>query len=123
MFSLMLKEHQKCQDEIRTVTNNKRVIAERAVEKLTEENVKELNEDVSQAYLNQHKLDSEARKLQANVAKLTKQAQQWMVVCNGLNEAVKDLGDITTWTKTIENDVKFIAGAIGDSYKPISDED
>lgn len=119
----MLKEHQRCQEELRTETNNKRVIAERAIEKLTSENVRELNEGVSQAYLNQHKLDNEARKLQANVAKLTKQAQQWMVACNGLNEAVKDLGDITTWTKTIENDVKFIAGAIGDSYKPMSGDD
>ena len=118
----MLKEHQRAQEELRSEINNKRVIAEKAVESLTANSVKELNEGVAQAYLNQHKLDSEARKLQVNVSKLTKQAQQWMIVCNNLNGAVKDLGDISTWTKTIENDVKFIAGAIEESYRPMTDE-
>lgn len=118
----MLKEHQRCQEELKEEINKKRVAAEKAVDSLTAKNVKELNEDVSRAYLNQHKLDSEARKLQASVSKLTKQAQQWMIICNKLNGAVKDLGDITTWTKTIENDVKFIAGAVGESYKPVGED-
>lgn len=121
MFSAMLKEHQRAQDELKNEINGKRQIAERAVENLTARNVKELNEDVSQAYLNQHKLDAEARKLHANVAKLTKQAQQWMIICNNLNSAVKDLGDISTWTKSIENHVKFIANTISDSHKPLND--
>lgn len=119
----MFKEHQKGQEELKAEINNKRVLAERAIERLTAKNVEKLNEDVSKAYLNQHRLDSEVRKLQANVAKLTKQAQQWMIVCNDLNGAVKDLGDITTWTKTVENDVKFIARAINDSYKPVTHSD
>lgn len=123
MFASMLKEHQKAQEELKVEINNKRVIAEKAVENLTAKSVKELNDGIAQAYLNQHKMDNEARKLQANVAKLTKQAQQWMIVCNSLNGAVKDLGDISTWTKTIETDVKFIAGAIEDCYKPASNDD
>lgn len=114
----MLKEHYKAQDELKIEINNKRTIAEKAVENLTADSVRELNEGISQAYLNQHKLDTEARKLQANVSKLTKQAQQWMIVSNNLNRAVKDLGDVTSWTKTIENDVKFIARAIEESYRP-----
>lgn len=122
MFSSMLKEHQRNQEELKAEINNKRVIAEKAVENLTAKSVKELNEGIAQAYLNQHKLDNEARKLQANVAKVTKQAQQWMTVCNNLNGAVKDLGDISTWTKAIENDVKFVVNAIEESYKPSTNE-
>lgn len=118
----MLREHQKAQEELKAEINQKRVIAEKAVEGLTLENVKALNDGISRAYLNQHKLDSEARKLQSNVAKLTKQAQQWMIVCNSLNGAVKDLGDVATWTKTIENDVKFVTDAIEEAHKPPSDE-
>ena len=114
----MLKEHQRAQEELKVEINNKRVVAEKAVENLTAKNVKMLNEDVSQAYLNQHRLDAAARELHSNVAKLTKQAQQWMIISKNLNTAVKDLGDITTWTKTIENDVKFITNSISESYKP-----
>ena len=119
MFSSMLREHRKSQENLKSEINNKRVIAERAVETLTANNVSALNEDISQAYLNQHRLDTEARKLQLNISKLTKQAQQWMIVCNNLNGAVKDLGDIRRWTRTIENDVKFIANTVGESYKPV----
>lgn len=113
----MLKEHQRSQDEFRTEINSKRVIAEKAVEELTANNVRHLNDDISKVYMNEHKLDSEARKLQDNVNKLTKQAQQWMIVCKNLNGAVKDLGDINLWTRKIEEDVKFIANAIQESYK------
>lgn len=122
MFSLMLKEHQKAQEELKNEINAKRVAAEKAVENLTVRSVKELNDGMAQAYLNEQKLDNEARKLQDNITRLTKQAQQWMIVCNNLNSAVKDLGDISTWTKTIQNDVKFVAGAIEESYRPQTDE-
>lgn len=118
----MLKEHQKAQEELKNEINAKRVAAEKAVENLTVRSVKELNDGIAQAYLNEQKLDNEARKLQDNITRLTKQAQQWMIVCNNLNSAVKDLGDISTWTKTIQNDVKFVAGAIEESYRPQTDE-
>lgn len=117
MFSAAIKDYQKEQEELKVEINNKRVAAEKAVEILTVKSVKKLNDGVAQAYLNQHKLDAEARKLQTNMATLTKNAQQWMVACNNLNAAVKDLGDINTWTKTIENDVKFVVRAIEDSHR------
>lgn len=115
----MLKDHQRSQEELKLEIKNKRIIAERAVEELTAKNVRHLNDDVSRVYLNEHKLDSEARKLQENVTRMTKQAQQWMIVCKSLNGAVKDLGDINLWTRKIENDVRFIASAIQESYKPV----
>lgn len=119
----MLKEHQRSQEASRADISTKRAVAEKAIESLTAKNVKTLNEDVSRAYMNQHKLDTEARKLQANVHKLTKQAQQWMMVCNNLNGAVKELGDINTWTRTIESDVQSIANAISESYNPTRDQE
>lgn len=124
MFASMLKEHQRAQEELKTEINNKRIVAEKAVEDLTAQSVRGLNDGIAQAYLNQHKLDSETRKLQANLVKLTKQAQQWMIACDNLNNAVKDLGDVATWTKTIEADVKHIAKVIEDAHalRPSSEE-
>lgn len=122
MYASMLKDHLRSQEDFKGVINSKRVAAEKAVENLTGESVKELNDGIAQAYLNQHKLDTEVRKLQSNVTKLTKQAQQWMIACNNLNGAVKDLGDISTWTKAIQNDIKIIAEAVEDLNKPLSNE-
>lgn len=121
MFTAMLKEHQRSQEELKAEINSKRVIAEKAVEELTAKNVRYLNDDISRVYMNEHKLDTEARKLQDNVSKLTKQAQQWMIVCKNLNGAIKDLGHINSWTRKIEEDVKAIGKVIQDSYKTIQD--
>lgn len=119
----MLKEHQREQEELKSEINAKRIIAERAVESLTSRSVQELNDGIARAYMNQHKLDTEARKLQGNVSKLHKQTQQWIAVCNNLNEAVKDLGDVTTWMNTIQKDVKFVTEAIEGYYKPSTSQE
>lgn len=122
MYASMLKEHLKSQEQFRNEINSKRVSAEKAIECWTGESVMELNNGIAQAYLNQHKLDNEVRKLQSNVCKLTKQVQQWMIVCNSLNGAVKDIGDVSTWTKTIQKDIKYVASAIEELNKPQNNE-
>lgn len=113
----MLKDHLACQEQLRNEVNKKKTETEQEAEKLAVKIVDDLNRDIAQAYLNQHTLDSETRKLQSNISKLTKQVQQWMIVCNNLNNAVKELGDVTSWTTTIENDVKFISTILEDVYK------
>lgn len=44
---------------------------------------------VAQAYLNQHKIDAEVRKLQTNVNQFSKQTAQWLSLMEGLNNSVK----------------------------------
>lgn len=121
MFAALLKQHQKDQEEIKAEINIKRVAAEKAVDSLTTNSIKDLNDGIAKAYLNQHKLDNQTRMLQANVSRLTKQTQQWTTVCNNLNSAVKDLGDITSWVQTLENDVKSIISTVEDCYKDKED--
>ena len=49
-------------------------------------------QSVAQAYLNQHKIDAEVRKLQTNVSQFFKQTAQWLSLMEGLNNSVK-VGD------------------------------
>lgn len=112
----MYKEHQKKQEKLRALIDSKRAVAEHAVEAVVSNTVNQLNEGIATAYCNQHKLDAEAKRLQTNLDKFTKQAQQWMILCQGLNTAVKDLGDISCWSQSIEEDVKFIAEALNNAY-------
>lgn len=116
MLATMLKQHQASQERLQAEVSKKRIAAENEAEKLAVKVVDDLNLDIAQAYLNQHTLDSETRKLQANINKLTKQMQQWMLTCNNLNASVKELGDVTSWSKSIDNDVKFISKVLEDVY-------
>lgn len=44
---------------------------------------------VAQAYLNQRKLDAEAKQLQSNVNQFSKSANQWLNLMQSLNKSVK----------------------------------
>lgn len=44
---------------------------------------------VAQAYVNQKKLDTETKILQANVAQFSKQTTQWLKLVEDFNQAVK----------------------------------
>ena len=43
---------------------------------------------MAQAYLNQRKLDAEAKQLQANITQFSKQATQWLTLMENMNRAV-----------------------------------
>lgn len=78
---------------------------------------KSLFSRVAQAYLNQKKLDAEAKQLQTAVMSFSKQTQQWMNLIDGFSGALKELGDIENWARSIENDMKSITGALEVAYK------
>jgi len=63
MLSSMLKEHQAKQQARKDEVEQKRIDALCAVNQLTGALVDHLNEGVAQAYLNQRKLDAEAKQL------------------------------------------------------------
>lgn len=72
---------------------------------------------VAQAYLNQKKLDAEAKQLQTAVIGFSKQTQQWMTLIDGFSAALKELGDIENWALAIENDMKNVTGTLEVAYK------
>lgn len=72
---------------------------------------------VAQAYLNQKKLDAEAKQLQSAVIGFSKQTQQWMTLIDGFSAALKELGDIENWARAIENDMKSVTGILEVAYK------
>lgn len=72
---------------------------------------------VAQAYLNQKKLDSEAKHLQTAVIGFSKQTQQWITLIDGFSAALKELGDIENWARAIENDMRSVTGILEVAYK------
>lgn len=72
---------------------------------------------MAQAYLNQKRLDAEAKQLHSSATSFSKQTQQWLNLVESLSGALKEIGDVENWAKTIEGDVRTITIALESVYK------
>jgi len=88
-----------------------------ASSRLTYKLMDTLNIGVEQAYINQRKLETEAKQLQAHAARFSKQTVQWLQMLEAFNKALKELGDVENWSRVIEADMTAIASALEYAYK------
>ena len=72
---------------------------------------------VAQTYLNQRKLDSEAKQLHTNIEQFSRSMNQWMTLMNGFNDSLKQLGDVENWAKVIENDMREVSSILEYVFK------
>lgn len=117
MLSSMLREHQAKQIAKKESQETKRREACVYASDLTQALVDHLNVGVAQAYLNQKKLDVEAKQLHVNATNFSKQTQQWLNLVESFSGALKELGDVENWARTIEGDVRTITTALEIVYK------
>ncbi|GAB1295729.1 Biogenesis of lysosome-related organelles complex 1 subunit 1 [Apodemus speciosus] len=76
-----------------------------------------IGNDVAQAYMNQRKLDHEVKTLQVQAAQFAKQTGQWIGMVENFNQALKEIGDVENWARSIELDMRTIATALEYVYK------
>ncbi|XP_045475457.1 biogenesis of lysosome-related organelles complex 1 subunit 1 [Harmonia axyridis] len=117
MLMSMVKEHQSKQAVKKEIQEIKRKEACNAANLMTQALVDHLNVGVAQAYLNQKKLDAEAKQLHNSAVNFAKQTQQWLNLVENFNSSLKELGDVENWAKTIENEIKTITNALEIVYK------
>ncbi|KAI5710566.1 biogenesis of lysosome-related organelles complex 1 subunit 1 [Diaphorina citri] len=117
MLSSILKEHQSKQVHRKEEQEVRRKEALSAANDLTQALVDHLNVGVAQAYLNQKKLDAEAKQLHTNAITFSKQTQQWLSLVDNFNSALKEIGDVENWAKVIEEDMRLISAALETAYE------
>ncbi|XP_066473113.1 biogenesis of lysosome-related organelles complex 1 subunit 1 [Tiliqua scincoides] len=117
MLSRLLREHQAKQSERKELQEQRRREAIAAATCLTEALVDHLNVGVAQAYVNQKKLDYEVKTLQIQAAQFAKQTGQWITMVENFNQALKEIGDVENWARSIEMDMRTIATALEYVYK------
>ncbi|KAI8516176.1 biogenesis of lysosome-related organelles complex 1 subunit 1-like [Branchiostoma floridae x Branchiostoma belcheri] len=117
MLSAMLKEHQARQQQHRELQEKRRKDTIAAATAVTQALGENLNSGVSQAYVNQKKLDAEAKQLQTQAATYAKKTLQWLAVVEGFNQALKEIGDVENWARSIESDMRIISTALEYVYK------
>ncbi|XP_011314792.1 biogenesis of lysosome-related organelles complex 1 subunit 1 [Fopius arisanus] len=117
MLSSIVKEHQSKQHARKELQEQKRKEAIQAANNLTQALVDHLNVGVAQAYLNQKKLDAEAKQLQQSATTFAKQTHSWLTLVESFSSALKEIGDAENWARSIEGDMRTIATALEYSYK------
>ena len=79
--------------------------------------VNRMNSRVEGAYINQKKLQSHTRQLQYNSTNLQKQSEQWLKLLDNFNEALKEIGDVSNWAKSLEDEMTKISHTLAYAYK------
>uniref|UniRef100_A0A8D2NWZ3 Biogenesis of lysosome-related organelles complex 1 subunit 1 n=3 Tax=Passeriformes TaxID=9126 RepID=A0A8D2NWZ3_ZOSLA len=110
MLSRLLKEHQARQSERRELQERRKGREVRTPDPNNPPRV-------AQAYVNQRKLDQEVKTLQVQAAQFARQTGHWIAMVENFNQALKEIGDVENWARSIELDMRTIATALEYVYK------
>lgn len=113
----MVKEYQVKQAKRKQEQEIRRKDVIESSNELTQAIVDHLNVGVAQAYLNQKRLDAEAKQLHVGATNFAKQTQQWLQLIDNFSSALKELGDVENWARSIETDMQVIQNTLEIAYK------
>lgn len=123
MLSNLVKEHQQRSAARREDQERRRQEACQASADLTQALVDHLNVGVAQAYLNQKRLDAEAKQLHSHAAEFSRQTQSWLHLIDSFNGKLKELGDVENWAKAIEKDLRTVCTTLEYVHKVNKDKE
>ncbi|KAF8648804.1 hypothetical protein HU200_064503 [Digitaria exilis] len=67
---------------------------------------------VQELFVNEKRIELEARALLSTVARYRKQTDQWLAATNEINSVLKEIGDFENWMKIMDFDCKSVNAAI-----------
>ncbi|XP_029656470.1 biogenesis of lysosome-related organelles complex 1 subunit 1 isoform X1 [Octopus sinensis] len=117
MLSSLVKQHLTQQQARKELQEKRKAEAMASATALTHALVDHLNSGVAQSYVNQKKLDTETKILQANAAHFAKMTMQWLKLVEDFNTALKEIGDVENWARNIEADMRTISSALEYAYR------
>lgn len=62
-------------------------------------------------------MDTEAKQLHVGATNFAKQSQQWLQLIEGFSSALKELGDVENWARSIEADMQVMTYSLEIAYK------
>jgi len=110
--------HKEQQDKAREEAERLKDRAQAATCKVADGVLDAVNSGVTEVYVNQKLLDNEARELQAQALRFSKQTKQWVALCEQLNNSLKEIGDIENWARVMEDDVVAISTTLEAIHAP-----
>ena len=83
-----------------------------SVEQATSTAMDSINAGVATVWHNQQHLEAEARSLHNHAETFAKQSKEWVDAFAGFHQALKALGDVENWARSIESDMAFINSSL-----------
>lgn len=112
MLSRAVKHHGQHQAARSDRTENLRREVKLASQAFSDELVDTVNGKVALMFHNQRRLEAEAKDLQTLTSRYAKQTQKWVQCVNNFNHALKEVGDLESWSRAIEADMNEVAQII-----------
>ncbi|KAJ3189897.1 hypothetical protein HDU85_000183 [Gaertneriomyces sp. JEL0708] len=108
MLAEALKEHQQRQAAEKIYDDRLRRETENKLNALADSLAETVNVGVASAFASEQAIEAETKRLQAGIMTYQKQTKMWLGKIAEVNDALKELGDIQTWSQAIERDMKDI---------------
>uniref|UniRef100_A0ACD5WVN2 Uncharacterized protein n=1 Tax=Avena sativa TaxID=4498 RepID=A0ACD5WVN2_AVESA len=72
---------------------------------------------VQELFVNEKRIELEARALLGTIARYRKQTDQWLAATNAVNSVLKEIGDFENWMKIMDFDCKSVNAAIRNIHR------
>ncbi|KAI6238036.1 Biogenesis of lysosome-related organelles complex 1 subunit 1 [Aphelenchoides fujianensis] len=113
----MLRDHAAKQHIRKEMQEKRKSEAVVAAQSFSNSVVDHLNAQVSRAYQNQKRLDVESKRLEKNAELLARVAEGWMEMIASFNYALKEIGNVDTFSRAIERDTTIIARTLEEAHR------
>ncbi|CAF4596288.1 unnamed protein product [Rotaria sp. Silwood1] len=91
-----------------------------SAEQLTRHVLDGLNNDVSECYKNQKRIDHACKQLTSQSNLLLKQSQAWITLIGQFTDALKELGDVENYSKIIERECLSITNILANVHQDMT---
>ncbi|XP_051180342.1 biogenesis of lysosome-related organelles complex 1 subunit 1 [Lolium perenne] len=72
---------------------------------------------VQELFVNEKRIELEARALLGTITRYRKQTDQWLAATNAVNSVLKEIGDFENWMKIMDFDCKSVNAAIRNIHR------
>ncbi|CAH8665243.1 unnamed protein product [Schistosoma margrebowiei] len=108
MLSLIYKEyqHEKTLRKAQLETKKQTMLV--SIDEMTNGLLTKIDKNISKAYINQHRLNSEFKELITQLHIYQNHVNVWLKLVSDIRNVLKELGDVECWSMKMEQDAMLI---------------
>nr|CAH8876289.1 unnamed protein product [Trichobilharzia regenti] len=108
MLTLIYKEYQNVKSQRKAQLESKKQVMLTSINQVSNELLAKIDENVSKAYINQHRLNSEFKELVSQLHIYQNHVNLWLKMVTDIRSSLKELGDVECWSMKMEEDAMLI---------------
>lgn len=109
MFSSIASEHRAAQvQKRRQLKELETKIVDQSLPALSDAVFAELNTGSEQILANQKEIDKKCRAVKEEWSRFNKELEKWIGLVNQLDTAVKEIGDVRSWSQNIQTELQAV---------------